>query len=62
VEEGMNANGMRSASPALAGLKVLVVEDETVIAFDLEGTLQELGCVAEDVRQALSRLLQPSHA
>jgi DNA-binding response OmpR family regulator len=29
----------------LAGLKVLVVEDEAIIAFDLEGTLRALGCV-----------------
>lgn len=29
----------------LAGLKVLIVEDEAVVAFDLEYVLKDLGCV-----------------
>ena len=59
----MNADGMKPpASPALAGLKVLVVEDEAIIAFDLEGTLRELGCVvlpiAPSVAEALDAVLK----
>ena len=33
------------ASDSLAGCRVLVVEDETLIAVEIEETLRELGCV-----------------
>jgi CheY-like chemotaxis protein len=35
----------RLNSSGLNGLKVLVVEDEAIIALDLEFTLRELGCI-----------------
>ncbi|WP_119459198.1 response regulator [Rhodospirillaceae bacterium SYSU D60014] len=42
------------------GLKILVVEDETIISFLIEDMLQELGCAvvwhAGDVREALALL------
>src|SRR5215218_8419520 len=54
----MNADGMkRPASPALAGLKVLVVEDEAIIAFDLEGTLRELGCIVLPIAPSVAEAL-----
>jgi hypothetical protein len=57
----MNADGMkRPASPALAGLKVLVVEDEAIIAFDLEGTLRELGCVVLPIAPSVAEALAVS--
>ena len=34
-----------TALASLAGLRVLVVEDDMLIALDIEGTLQDLGCV-----------------
>ena len=34
-----------TAPAGLAGLRVLVVEDDMLIALDIEGTLQDLGCV-----------------
>jgi CheY-like chemotaxis protein len=43
-----NGEGDGSGRPngsGLHGLKVLVAEDEALIAFDLELTLRELGCV-----------------
>jgi CheY-like chemotaxis protein len=58
VEEGMNADGMKQpAGSALAGLKVLVVEDEAIIAFDLEGTLRELGCVVLPIAPSVAEAL-----
>lgn len=45
---------------ALSGLKVLVAEDEAIIALDLEATLQRLGChvlpSAPSVTQSLALL------
>src|SRR5215218_8741898 len=42
------------------GLKVLLVEDDALVAFDVEGILRELGCaivfVAPSVREALVAL------
>ena len=37
------------ASDSLAGCRILVVEDETLIAVVIEETLQELGCVVVGV-------------
>jgi CheY-like chemotaxis protein len=46
--------------PALAGARVLVVEDEAVVAFDLELCLRDFGCEVLDlvasVADALARL------
>jgi CheY-like chemotaxis protein len=41
----MKAGANGAAGPALAGIRVLVAEDEAVIALDLEETLRALGCV-----------------
>ncbi len=35
----------RDGDPGLGGLRVLVAEDQAVIALDLEATLLDLGCV-----------------
>lgn len=49
-----------TGSEGLAGLRILVVEDEVLIAMLLEDLLQELGCVvvgtAANVAQALALL------
>ena len=47
----MKAGAGGAGGPALAGIKVLVAEDEAVIALDLEETLHALGCA---VRTAVS--------
>jgi DNA-binding LytR/AlgR family response regulator len=45
VEEGMNADRLQqAAAPDLAGIKVLVAEDEAVQALDLATILGEFGC------------------
>jgi CheY-like chemotaxis protein len=40
----MKASGGGAGGSDLAGVRVLVAEDEAVIAFDLEKTLRALGC------------------
>ena len=40
----MKASGGGAGGSDLAGIRVLVAEDEAVIAFDLEKTLRTLGC------------------
>jgi CheY-like chemotaxis protein len=57
----MSINGNGSPEEAnMCGLKVLLVEDEAIIAFDLAGILQDLGCtvmpVAPSVTEALALL------
>ena len=60
----MTRNGDGDGGPpggaGLRGLKVLLVEDEALIAFDLEGMLRELGCavvfVAPSGKEALAVL------
>ena len=47
----MKADASGAGGPALAGIGVLVAEDEAVIALDLEETLHALGCA---VRTAVS--------
>jgi CheY-like chemotaxis protein len=48
-------NDGRRGSESFRGLKVLLVEDDALIAFDVEGILRELGCaivfVASSVRE-----------
>ena len=41
----MRAGASGTGGAELAGIKVLVAEDEAVIALDLEATLRTLGCV-----------------
>ena len=41
----MKAGASGAGGPALAGIRVLVAEDEAVIALDLGETLRTLGCV-----------------
>ncbi len=45
---------MNEPSAALAGLKVLVVEDETIVAMLLEQMLEELGCTVAGVAGQVS--------
>jgi CheY-like chemotaxis protein len=58
--DGGDNGGGRQDGAGLRGLKVLLVEDEALIAFDLEGMLRELGCavvfVAPSVKEALAVL------
>ncbi|CAH2603031.1 Response regulator [Rhodovastum atsumiense] len=42
----------------LAGCRVLVVEDEPLLAIELEGLLQEFGCVVVGPVSSLARALQ----
>ena len=44
-----------AASPQLAGLRLLVVEDEAMVAMMVEDMLIALGCVVVDVAGTLSR-------
>lgn len=46
------------ASDSLAGCRILVVEDETLIAVVIEETLQELGCVVVAVVGKLDAALR----
>jgi CheY-like chemotaxis protein len=50
------------SAPSLAGLKILVVEDEAIVSFLIEEMLLEMGCAevwhAGDVKQALSKIEQ----
>jgi CheY-like chemotaxis protein len=46
------------ASDSLAGCRILVVEDETLIAVVIEETLQELGCVVVGVVGKLDAALR----
>src|SRR4051794_7845853 len=41
----MKAGASGAGGPALAGVRVIVAEDEAVIALDLEESLRSLGCV-----------------
>lgn len=45
----------RSAADPLTGLRLLVVEDEALVAMALEDMLDELGCVVVDVAGTLAR-------
>ena len=44
-----------SDTPSLAGLRLLVVEDEAMVAMMVEDMLMELGCVVVDVAGTVSR-------
>jgi CheY-like chemotaxis protein len=54
-----NGDGRRD-DEGLRGLKVLLVEDDAIVAFDVEGILRDLGCaivfVASSVEEALAAL------
>jgi CheY-like chemotaxis protein len=58
----MTAVRATPARSTLHGLRVLVVEDESIVSFLLEDMLSELGCrvigLASNVRQALAMLAQ----
>jgi CheY-like chemotaxis protein len=43
---------------ALADLRVLVVEDEAIIAMDLENTLREFGCVVLPLASSVAKALE----
>ena len=51
LDTDMKAGAGGAGGPALAGIRVVVAEDEAVIALDLEETLHALGCA---VRTAVS--------
>ena len=51
---GASVTAMSEPIAALAGLKVLVVEDETIVAMLLEQMLEELGCVVAGVSGQVS--------
>ena len=51
---GASDTVMSEPSAALAGLKVLVVEDETIVAMLLEQMLEELGCTVAGVAGQVS--------
>jgi len=44
LDTDMKAGASGAGGPELAGIKVLVAEDEAIIALDLEETLRALGC------------------
>lgn len=56
----MNEGAQLASAPRLQGLKILVVEDETMVSFLIEDTLHDLGCSevwhAGSVRDALKLL------
>jgi CheY-like chemotaxis protein len=58
----MIESGEPAAASRLAGAKVLVAEDEPVIALDLQAMLQDLGCLVlgpvESIQSALAVLAQ----
>jgi CheY-like chemotaxis protein len=51
LDEDMRTGGGGAGDPDLTGVRVLVAEDEAIVAFDLEETLRSLGC---SVRAAVS--------
>ncbi len=51
---GAGTSDMNQPVVALTGLKVLVVEDETIVAMLLEQMLEELGCIVAGVAGQLS--------
>ena len=54
---GLRANA-RSGGAGLYGLRVLLVEDESVTAMLIEDMLEELGCVVVDVAGTVAQGLQ----
>ena len=46
----------------LAGLRVLVVEDEGMVALLIEGMLEELGCKVVSIRSVAGRGRDRCHA
>lgn len=57
---GENEEDGRRTGKDVRGLKVLLVEDDAITAFDVEGILRDLGCtivfVAPSVEEALATL------
>jgi CheY-like chemotaxis protein len=49
LDTDMKASSGGAGGPDLAGVKVLVAEDEAIVAFDLEDTLRALGCSVRSV-------------
>ena len=45
------------ATPSLQGLRLMLVEDETLVAMMLEGMLDDFGCVVTEVAGTLPRAL-----
>ena len=54
----MKASIGGTGGPDLAGIRVLVAEDEAVIAFDLEKTLRALGCSVRGTVASSAGLLE----
>ena len=46
-----------SGDPRLQGVKVLIVEDEAVVAFDLEFSLRDFGCIVLPAVAAVAEAL-----
>lgn len=50
------------AAPALAGRRVLLVEDETVVALMIEDMLEDLGCLLVDSIASFEKALEAADA
>lgn len=48
----------RSGGPGLYGLRILLVQDDSVMAMVIEDMLSELGCVVVDVASAVAQALE----
>ena len=53
---GENSTGKTIARP-LAGLRILVVEDEMLVLMNIEAALKELGCTAISVAATIAKAL-----
>ena len=58
LDEDMRTGGGGAGGPDLAGVRVLVAEDEAIVAFDLEETPRSLGCSVRDAVSSGSGLLE----
>ena len=58
MRDGDGESGGTRDGPDLRGLKVLVAEDEAIIALDLEAALGELGCVVLPLAPSVARALE----
>ena len=56
LDEDMRTGG--AGGPDLTGVRVLVAEDEAIVAFDLEETLRSLGCSVRDAVSSSFSLLE----
>ena len=58
----MQAEGGAKGRPALTGLKVFAVEDESLVAMQLEDMLYDFGCEVVGVAMRLNRALEMAAA